>query len=64
MRSTRICASGLLPPADSRRSSATPNNRCSNVCCTATLWMRANGISRRLRCSQPLRMLMPSLPMR
>ena len=62
IRSTRICASGLTPPADSRRTSATPASRCSSDCCRLTLWIRANGISRRLRCSQPLRMVIASRP--
>ncbi|KAG1581336.1 hypothetical protein G6F46_015375 [Rhizopus delemar] len=62
--STRISASGRVPPADSRRSSATPNRRCSGFCRTSTLWMRANGISRRLRASRPLRTVIASLPMR
>ena len=55
---------GFLPPADSSRTSATPNIRCSSDWCRTTLWMRENGISRRLRCSTPSRMLKLSLPMR
>ena len=38
--STRICASGFSPPADSSRTSATPNRRCSTDWCRTTLWMR------------------------
>ena len=53
--STRISASGFLPPADSSLTSATPTIRCSKDCCSATLWMRANGMTRRLRSNRPLR---------
>ena len=59
---TRICASG--GPARGLQPALRRPRRTSGAAATGARstigWMRANGISRRLQCSQPLRMRMPS----